>query len=437
MTDIKGPLTIIELRASNIKRLSVVRIKPDGSLVQVTGKNGNGKSSVLDSIWMALDWANSVKPSEPIRKGANEAMIKLDMGEIKATRTFRKNTKGELVTELRLEMADGSNVSSPQTILNGLIGELSFEPMEFLKSDDKTKFETMRSFVPGVDFDKIERQRETDFANRTDENRRAKEIAAQAAGIIVPEKMEAQRIDVTKVIADLEAAEAFNKLNVERQQRRKAVVDEAERLEGSVTRIEERIQERLRQIEGFQSQKAEAKDAAKALRDKLTKAQPLPEDHDTAALRDRITLAQTVNSDLDKYDRKMTLLSQAGQHEAAAKALTAALDARDEDVRAKIAAAEMPVPGLTLSDGKVYLNGQPLDQASQAEKLRLSVAVAMAKNPKIKVIRITEGGNDLDEDSMALLRKMAEENGFQVWIERIKAEGGPPAVVMEDGHAQD
>ena len=39
-------MKIIELRAENIKRLVAVTIKPDGNMVEITGRNGHGKTSV-------------------------------------------------------------------------------------------------------------------------------------------------------------------------------------------------------------------------------------------------------------------------------------------------------------------------------------------------------------------------------------------------------
>jgi len=44
-------MKIISLVAENVKKLVAVEIKPDGNLVEITGKNGQGKTSVLDSIW--------------------------------------------------------------------------------------------------------------------------------------------------------------------------------------------------------------------------------------------------------------------------------------------------------------------------------------------------------------------------------------------------
>ena len=59
--------------------------------------------------------------------------------------------------------------------------------------------------------------------------------------------------------------------------------------------------------------------------------------------------------------------------------------------------------GLALGNGEVLLNGLPLSQASGAEQLRLSMAIAMAGNPKLRVLRIKEGSL-LDDDNLALLR---------------------------------
>ena len=47
-------MKIIALQAENLKRLVAVDIRPDGNLVQITGKNGAGKTSVLDAIWWCL-----------------------------------------------------------------------------------------------------------------------------------------------------------------------------------------------------------------------------------------------------------------------------------------------------------------------------------------------------------------------------------------------
>lgn len=73
----------------------------------------------------------------------------------------------------------------------------------------------------------------------------------------------------------------------------------------------------------------------------------------------------------------------------------------------------------------------PFDQASSAEQLRTSVAIAMAANPKLRVIRVQDGSL-LDEEAMRILAEMAQAADYQVWIERVGVSGGV-AIVIEDG----
>ena len=47
-------MKIISLYVENIKKIKAVEIKPEGNTVIISGKNGNGKSSTIDSISMAL-----------------------------------------------------------------------------------------------------------------------------------------------------------------------------------------------------------------------------------------------------------------------------------------------------------------------------------------------------------------------------------------------
>jgi hypothetical protein len=79
----------------------------------------------------------------------------------------------------------------------------------------------------------------------------------------------------------------------------------------------------------------------------------------------------------------------------------------------------------------VTLNGLPLEQASSAEQLRASVAIGLAMHPKLKVLLVRDGSL-LDEQSLAMVAKMAEQAGGQVWLERV-SKGAECSLVIEDG----
>src|ERR1017187_8482228 len=81
-------MKIIRLTAENVKKIKVVDITPTGDLIQVTGKNGSGKSSVLDSIWWALGGEKNIQ-DVPIRTGTESARVRLDLGDMVVERVFR------------------------------------------------------------------------------------------------------------------------------------------------------------------------------------------------------------------------------------------------------------------------------------------------------------------------------------------------------------
>jgi hypothetical protein len=102
-------------------------------------------------------------------------------------------------------------------------------------------------------------------------------------------------------------------------------------------------------------------------------------------------------------------------------------------VEAIIASAKFPVPGLGFTPGGVSFKGLPFEQASQAEQLRCSVGIAVALNPKLRVILIRQGSL-FDRKSMGLLRELCREYRMQAWVEAVGDEG-PATVVMVDGEA--
>ena len=121
------PLKIIRLIAENVKKLRAIQITPEGHIVQISGPNAAGKTSVLDCIWYALGGGSSL-PEEPIRRGAAKAEIHIDLGEMIVTRTFTH--KGSY---LKVLSKDGLEWKSPQKVLDKLLGKLSFDPLAFAK----------------------------------------------------------------------------------------------------------------------------------------------------------------------------------------------------------------------------------------------------------------------------------------------------------------
>ena len=79
-------MKVIELTAENFKKLKAIHIKPEGNIQLISGANGQGKTSVLDSIWAALggsDMTKATGTTQPIREGENKVGVYIEDGEIK------------------------------------------------------------------------------------------------------------------------------------------------------------------------------------------------------------------------------------------------------------------------------------------------------------------------------------------------------------------
>ena len=98
-------------------------------------------------------------------------------------------------------------------------------------------------------------------------------------------------------------------------------------------------------------------------------------------------------------ERRRQLLVDSREATKKAKVLSSAMEKRTLDMKKMVEAADLPVEGITLEGGSVYYDGVPFNQASDAEQLRVSCAIAMRESPKLRVIRV-QNGEKLDEDSL-------------------------------------
>jgi ABC-type histidine transport system ATPase subunit len=96
--------------------------------------------------------------------------------------------------------------------------------------------------------------------------------------------------------------------------------------------------------------------------------------------------------------------------------------------------ATFPVDGLGFDENGVTFDGKPFTQASGAEQLRVSLAMAMALNPQLKVIHI-KNGSLLDSENMQIIEDMAKDKDYQVWIEVVD-ESGKVGIYIEDGEVK-
>ena len=447
---------IVKLEVSNLMRLRAISIEPDGSTVVITGKNGAGKTSVLNAIWMALGGKRAF-PRQPVREGAAEATIRLELEDIIVERTI----KPEGTTRLRVSSPDGARYPSPQQLLDGLVGQLSFDPLAFTRMDAKAQRALLQQLV-GLDTSELDARRAQLFDERRDVKREVRRLEGELSGVPQHDDAPEDEVSVAELTKELQAAELHGRDVV----RAEAVVaGKSDELHGAQERagnLRELIAQQRAAIATTARIKAEAEavarldaEAAEAevteLEARLTRGEgevipqreaALEEAHSTVAqlqasapdtldIANRLAGAEALNRKIRSNRRHHTLELKRQATAAAAKQFTASIAEIDSVKRAMIDAAEYPLPGLAVDDLGVLLNGLPLEQASGAEQLRASVAIGFALNPRLRVLLVRDGSL-LDESNMQVLADMAEAAGGQVWLERV-AGPGEVGIVIEDG----
>ena len=413
-------MQIIRLEADSFKRLRAVDITPRGDMVMITGRNAQGKSSVLDSIQAALAGGRAC-PADPIRHGQKGASIRLDLGDLVVTRKFTKDGSTLTVTN-----AEGGKISSPQAMLDAMLGQISFDPLAFSKAKPRDQFDQLKDVAKvDLDLEKMDQLNQADFARRTDLNREAKAARAQLEGLRLPAGEVGEPRDVAKLIAEVqEASQARMTSQRERDDRQ---------------RIQNRIDAKRAEVDALRTKAMALQEEIKVLKAQVEAepSTPEPEAYDASieTLNEAIRTAQVHNDAIrvgqDALRKKTELETLATTKETAAQGLTESMAARQEAKEKALAGAKFPVPGLGLGEGIVTYNGVPLSQASSAEQLRISTALAMAANPKLKVVLIREGSL-LDEQGLHLVAELAREKGYQVWMESV-SNRKDVGVVIEDG----
>lgn len=406
-------MKIISLRAENIKRLTAVEITPDGNLIQITGKNGQGKTSVLDAIWWCLSGASNIQTT-PIRDGEERALITLDLGQYIVNRTFSPKEEGGFTTTLKVTTPDGARFNSPQAVLDKLFGELTFDPLHFTRMKPQEQIAALQSLAPDFDFEQNEIEIQAAYDERRIVNRQlsAANTTAHEMSQGLPETPPAY-VDPAQAMHELSEANEFNAAIQRRKTNREKLVAKRDEIAAQIAKLQDELDDAESTIAGFGG---------------------LPEPKDITAMKAKFDGLSHQNDIARKAEVAAKAKQEAERFQSESDALTKTIEDKRAAAKKAIAEAKIPVDGMGFSEDGVTLDGLPFSQASDAQQLHASIAVAMALNPNLKVIRVRDGSL-LDSDAMVTLAKLADDHGYQVWIEKVD-DSGEVGFVIEDGRVK-
>lgn len=124
-------MKIENVKIQNFKGITQLETDLNGRSVYVVGGNATGKTSFISAVFCALTGKNI--PPDPIKANARLGKIEVELDGIAVELSFKK--KGDKVekTLALYNTEDGEKLDSPRSRLDAIIGNLEFNPFEFMR----------------------------------------------------------------------------------------------------------------------------------------------------------------------------------------------------------------------------------------------------------------------------------------------------------------
>lgn len=427
---------IISLEVNNVKRIKAVSISADGTMNVISGKNGNGKSSTLDSIEMALRGAKHI-PDMPVRAGEQTARIVIETNDMTITRHW---TNPE-TSYLKVETKQFGKVANAQDTLNAIVGNLSFDPLEFSSMEPKKRVAILKD-ISNLDFTALDKEYKEKFDERTVVKKEAETLASTAktfeAHEITKPEFDIKEIELKRDEAKKrnDYIEALSKIKIpEVENSISSVKNGIENYESNVKQYEDDIEILQKKIATAREMVAkknaelsEWKNVLEIRKQELQNAEPV----DTKQFDEMIQVHANYEASLKMAKQRQEVINKRDESQIRVSGLTNRLDEILSEKRRLLSESKMPIDGLSFADNDILFNDMPFIQLSTSEQIQVSMSIAMALNPRLRII-IIKNGSLLDSDAMKKIHDLAELNDFQIWLEKVADTPDGNSIFIHDG----
>ena len=464
MSDQNKPVRIVHLKTSNFLAIGAegVEITPDHKIVNIVGKNGAGKSSVLRSIFCTLQGKGTLPPV-PIHTGAQKSETEINFGDFTATMNISAS-KGTTITV----KSKGVPIRSPMDFLKGNTNEILLDLTGFMDlgktPEGRRKQRATLARLVNVDTTELDANKDKLFKERTEVNREKEQAEHKLLSFPLDPTAPKEEIKVTELMTSIQAntdesekkatvARDINSRNDKTRNTLKAIVEDRDDtgadwtdLKLEIESLEKLLQDKRDDFEKLSSVLNSKNEAVLAIVDEVSKLKD--EDLDVinsdlkalnAPLEQRIKDADEANTKFRAAKRRIEIEEDVSAKSFRAQLLTNSIVEIEEEKTKLMAGVKFPIEGLGFNEDGITLDGLPLEQGSTAHQLRVIAAIGFAFEPKIRVALIRDASL-FDDETLIKVAEMAERFGGQIWQEKVARMGqdgkpihDPFTILIEDG----
>lgn len=393
---------ISEFQLENVKRIKAVQCEPtQNGITVIGGKNNQGKTSVLDSIAWALG-GDRFRPSQTQREGSiipPYIKIKLSNGII--VERQGKNSS--------LKVIDPSGNKGGQQLLNEFIESFALNLPKFMEANAKEKADILLRII-GVGDKLFELEKEE---NEIYNSRHAiGQIAAQkqkyADEMAYYDGVPDDLLSASDLIQEQQAILLRNAENKKKRERLSELREQKQRLQQALEECEKEL-------------KIAELSAAEL------------EDRSTAELEENIQKIDEINVKIRSNLDKERAEEEAHRYQEQYNELSKKLENIRSEKKKLLESADLPLPGLSVEDGEITLNGMKWDNMSGSDQLKAATAIIRRLNPKCGFV-LMDKLEQMDLDTLCDFGHWLEREGLQVIATRVST-GDECSIVIEDGYS--
>lgn len=398
-------MKITALEMANVKRVKALRFEPsqDG-LTVIGGRNGQGKTSVLDAIAYALG-GERYRPSNVKRNGAvGDTFIRIETDNGLIIERKGVNTS--------LTVTDKDGKRGGQALLDAFISKLAIDLPKFMNATTSEKAKTLLDILGiGDELSKLEREEKSKYDSRTAVGRLQDTKKKAADDMEWHEDAPEDELSVSDLVKEQQDILARNgireraKQKIDANTREKAVIlEQIENLKKRLALVDEEIKEAKKDDAELES---------------------------TAKIEEKISEFEAVNQKVRTNKARLDKIAEANVLGEEYESLTKEI----EDIRARRLAllngAELPLDGLTVEDGELIYNGAKWDCMSGAQQLIVACAIVSKLNPECKFV-LLDKLEQLDIETLLEFDKWLAAHDLQCIATRVST-GSECSIIIDDG----
>jgi hypothetical protein len=461
-------MNITNIEIENL--FGIKEFKLDGKSIELNGKKGSGKTSVLDAIIYALTNDTTRDKQYMIEKESSEGriLIKTDTG------LGIERKKRSTQSDYKKIEENGRDIQSPEAFLKSLFTPMQLDPVEFTRMDSKEQNRILLDLIEfkwdmnwivaqfgevptGVNYEQnilrvlhdIQKDEGDYFIARQELNRevRNKKDAIAEIASIIPQGYQLEKWQnydvgiqyrqlekITLENSQIERAKLFKEsydnkvrgleadLQIETAGIQKEIQAERTTLENTILRLTAELTAAKTDIGKLALKLSEREKLLKA--NHAVKLEKLKGDvgiaeqymdkeiQDTTQLNSDITEAESMIKHINEYKRMLQTQVFVDECIEKANIITEKIEKARNLPGEILANAEIPVTGMSIVNGVPLINGLPVANLSTGEKIELCVDVATARPLALQLILLDRLG-DLDDESRAILYDKCKKKGIQ------------------------